>query len=423
MGFIFSLAMKNLFRYKRRTIITAIAIAAGLAVYIWVDAFMAGIELESQRNMMWYETGSAQVLNRDYFAEKDYLPLKYVIENPDEIISFLKENNIPATKRITMGGELFFFPADQERDIADATDRSRNLKFFGLDLATADRVFKLKNVLVDKKQYLTEGSAGILLGQALARDMQIEVGDNVQVRTRSRYGNEVVLDLEVAGLVNCPNPVIDKGTGFIPLSVLNEALDMEGGVTDIPVLFPEWKNAKKEAVRISKLLSPRFGNLDVKDWDDLSGNIMYAQSKKKMIGLLLVLVAIIAAVGIINTMLMAVFERIREIGMMRALGMLDKDIRRAFVIEAGGIGLIGSVIGVAIGFLLTFFSVYWGFDVSAFVGNMDLGYRIYGVFRASWNPATMIVTFFLGIIASVLVALYPAGKALKIDITDCLRHQ
>src|SRR5512147_159456 len=147
MGFIFSLAMKNLFRYKRRTLITAVAIAAGLSIYIWVDAFMAGIELESQRHMIWYETGSAQVVSREYFEEREYLPLKYGIADPDALLAFLKDKGIAATKRITGGGELFFYPGEQERAAGGQqteTDRSRNIKFFGIDPASVDQVLRIK---------------------------------------------------------------------------------------------------------------------------------------------------------------------------------------------------------------------------------------------------------------------------------------
>jgi len=425
MGFVFSLAMKNLLRYKRRTFLTAIAIAAGLAVYIWVDAFVMGIELESQRNMMWYETGSAQVLDAAYFSERDYFPLKYAIEKPDKILALLKENKVAATKRITFGGELFFYPAEQETNSLtdDQTDRSRTLKFFAIDMATVSDVLRINAVLVDKQQTLQEGQDSILLGSELARDMQIQVGNTVQVRTRSRFGNEVVIELTVSGLINCPNPVVNKAVGFVSLATAEKNLDMEGAVTDIPVLFPEWKNTANEVKKISALLAANYQGLDVKDWNDMSGNIMYAQSKKKFIGLMLFLVAVIAAVGITNTMLMAVFERMREIGMMRALGMKDKDIRLAFLFEAGGIGIIGSLGGLIFGFMLTFISVYWGIDFSQFIGDMDIGYRVYGVVHGSWNPQTMVSSVVFGVLASTLVALYPASRALHINITDCLRHQ
>ena len=94
--------------------------------------------------------------------------------------------------------------------------------------------------------------------------------------------------------------------------------------------------------------------------------------------IILFLVFVIAAVGITNTMLMAVFERIRELGMMRAMGMSDRQIRLSFLLEAGGIGLIGAVGGLIFGALVNWPLVEWGWDFTPMLKQMDIGYRISG---------------------------------------------
>jgi len=139
--------------------------------------------------------------------------------------------------------------------------------------------------------------------------------------------------------------------------------------------------------------------------------------------MILFLIFIIAAVGISNTMLMAIFERIRELGMMRSLGMADRNIRIAFMIEAAGIGFVGSLIGIVLGIGATYFIVEKGIDFTFMMRDMDMGYRIQGLFRGEWNPMTMIKAFFAGILISSLVAYFPTKRALKMDIPSCLRHQ
>ena len=145
--------------------------------------------------------------------------------------------------------------------------------------------------------------------------------------------------------------------------------------------------------------------------------------KKSGSNIILLMVFVIAAVGISNTMLMAINERIRELGMLRALGMKDSQIRLAFLFEAGGIGLFGSIMGLLLGVLLSFWVVTRGVDLSAFVSDMDLGYRISGIARGAWHPEAMIIAFLFGIILTVLVAFLSTRRALRRGISDCLRHQ
>jgi ABC-type lipoprotein release transport system permease subunit len=138
---------------------------------------------------------------------------------------------------------------------------------------------------------------------------------------------------------------------------------------------------------------------------------------------MLFLVFLIAAVGVSNTMLIAVYERIREFGTMRALGMDDAAIRAAMVLEAGAIGLLGSLAGVAAGAAATWWLVTWGIDMSGLYGDMNIGYRVTGIFRGAWNPGTMVAAVIFGIAASMAIALLPARRALKLDVAQCLRYE
>lgn len=139
--------------------------------------------------------------------------------------------------------------------------------------------------------------------------------------------------------------------------------------------------------------------------------------------MILFLVFIIAAVGVSNTMLMAMFERMREIGMMRALGMKDRDILFSFLFEAGGIGLVGSLVGILLGVLANLYLVNVGFDFGFVFRDMDIGFRIQNVMRGAWSIATIAKAFFSGIGLSMLVAIFPIRRALKLDIPTCLHHQ
>jgi len=107
---------------------------------------------------------------------------------------------------------------------------------------------------------------------------------------------------------------------------------------------------------------------------------------------------------------------------MRALGMKDSQIRLAFLFEAGGIGFIGSVMGILLGVVLSFWVITRGVDISGLIGDMDIGYRVYGIFRGAWHPEAMVTAFIFGISLTVFVAFLSTGRALRRGIADSLRY-
>ena len=139
--------------------------------------------------------------------------------------------------------------------------------------------------------------------------------------------------------------------------------------------------------------------------------------------MIILLILIIAAVGISNTMLMAVLERRREVGMMRAMGMSDSQVRKLFLREAAGIGFLGSFLGITIGALVNIPLVKYGLDYSFFFQGQSLGYRINGIFYGSWNAQGYLYSLILGVGLSVLVAAVSIRRFLRIGISDCLRSE
>ena len=153
MKFFLSLAWKNLARHRRRTIITVSALAFGIAVFIWMDAFLLGASKDSERNLLWYETGSAKILDRTYWEEIDNLPLKHAFEMPEQLNAFLTEKKIPNTPRITFAGEIFF------------GEGSLPVKLIGIDPETDDQVFRLKGTVLEGGRYIKDGEPEILIGE------------------------------------------------------------------------------------------------------------------------------------------------------------------------------------------------------------------------------------------------------------------
>jgi len=416
MKFLIGLAWKNLSRHKRRTIITSSAIAVGLATFIFINSWLLGAQRESERNLIWYETSSARVLNQQYWEEKDQLPLKYVIENPETVAARLQELKIPSAPRTVFGGELIV------RENPFEQDGSIPVKIFAIDPEKDNRVFKF-NETIKEGRFLKSGEEGILMGAWMAEDLGAEVGYPLTIITTTRDGYVQTIDVDIVGIIDCPNPVINRSSIFLPLDTADRYLEMHGAVTEVDLKFPERADADLLASSLEEKLDDDFPGLEILSWKTLAGDfVALAGMKQSATRMILFLVFVIAAVGVSNTMLMAIYERFRELGMMRALGMKDSQIRLAFLFESGGIGLIGSVLGILLGVILCFWIVNRGIDLTFMSRNMDIGYRIAGISRGAWHPEALVYAFFFGIILSVAVTFFPTRRALKMTITDCLRY-
>lgn len=422
LSFPLMLAWRNLARHRRRTVITMLALAFSIAVFIFMDSMLRGIDEESQRNLVWYETGSAKVVTHAQRDDLDRFALKHEMVDYRRVASTLAALGIANTPRISFTGEMFF------------GEGSLPIRLIAIDPVTDGAVFRLQDALLEDSTYLDPGSPGLILGVWMIDDLGLALGDFVEVRTRTRHGAMQVLELELVGALLSPNPTVNRGVGFLPLDVAQFDLEMMG-VTELvlgampgrlgrPVAVPSGAFLARQIERVNAALAKESPGTVAVGWPRLARDYLaMMESERSNTVLLLMLVFVIAAVGISNTMLIAAYERIREFGMMRALGLDDGAVRTTMVFEAGFIGCLASLCGVLLGAVAVFFLVDQGIDMSRFYGDVSIGYRVTAVFRGAWNPGTMAVAMVFGILASMAIALLPARRALRLGVVQCLGHE
>lgn len=418
MKFILQLAAKNLMRYKRRTAITAVAIAFGLMMYVFVDSLLLGAELESMRNLRWYETASLRVHDSAYWEDRYFLPLDASIENPQEILDLLKAEGIAATARTSFAADMILYQDDF------GEDGNMSVQVTAINPATDFDVYRFENTLIEGRFLQSGEMDGIVLGSWFAEDIGAKVGYWVTLVTRGKGGFYEAFDMEIVGIINCPNPNVNRSLVMMDIQAADLYLAMDGSISSIDIVLGEKSNLNEVVQSLQPKLQAIDADLTLYTWEDLARDYLaILEAKQGGTGMILFLVFIIAAVGVSNTMLMAMYERMRELGMMRALGMRDRDILLAFLFEAGGIGLLGSVVGILLGCLANLYLVNVGFDFGFMLRDMDIGFRIQNVMRGAWSIPTLIKAFLSGIGLSMIVAFLPIRRALKLDIPTCLHHQ
>lgn len=412
--YIAELAARNLWRHRRRTTITAAAVAVGLSMFILIDSLLVGAEEESNRNLIWYETGAAQVIHDAYLAERDDRPLRYVIENPEEIEARLEETGLSTTQRTVFSAELIVF-----RD-PFPEDGSVVVTAYGIDPDDDAEVYRLPDAL-ESGTFIEAGENRALIGAWLAEDIGAEVGYPITLVTRTRDGYFQTIDLEIAGILRTPNPIVNRSAVFLPLDLANTYLQMERAVTEISVAsLPGASLPELTDVMQQRLAG--IADISVADWRALAADaVALVEAKDAGSGVIIFLVFVIAAIGISNTILMSIIERTRELGMMRAMGMRNREITVTLLAEAAGIGLIGGLIGLAGGAAVTLYLVEVGIDYGPILRDMDVGYRLAGRLYGVWNPAAFVQALVVGIVISVATAAVPVRRALRMSVIDSLR--
>jgi len=228
------------------------------------------------------------------------------------------------------------------------------------------------------------------------------------------------MDLEVVGIINSADPTTNRNGIYMPLETAAYYLEMEGEVTELALKLSSGREVE-EAELLKASLAGK--GTEVLNWRELAYNfIALVQAKSSSSGTILFLIFLIAAVGISNTMLMSFYERMAEIGMMRAMGMTGKSIRGLFMLEAGGIGFLGALLGIILGALANIYMVNTGIDYSSIVREGDIGYRILGIAYGVWKPSSYVIAGLSGMILAGTVSFLSIRKAVKKEITECLRH-
>jgi len=416
MKMLLKLAFRNVFRYRRRTVITFSAISYGLGLMALGICLYNGVNTHAMDSIINVQTAHIKILAPGYFEEKEEVPLEFTIAQPQRIKSLLKDN-----REIQGIESRILFQAS----IISGMDELPCLGV-AIEPEVDPQVFDIKKSIKDGR-FLESSESSIILGSTLAQDLGLEVGEDCVLRmflsTEDFIWN--ALDLKIVGIAHTENPSVNRQTVFIPLSIAQEALSLDNRVTELAVRIED----RNRLSNVREYIQSRLANLDteyeVVSFKEYASDFVELMKMRSRIQVLIPLMMIlIATLGIVNTMLMAVLERTREIGMLAAMGMRKMEVMLVFVFEGAIIGLFGSLAACAIGGLGGWYLEAKGFSLS-FLGDKItdmLSFLPMEVYRGDLTAGTLLFTLVLGIVVSILASLYPAYKAVKLDPIQALRH-
>jgi len=395
------MAFRNLGRNRRRTVLSALALSIGLALILFIAAFYEGEVRSSMESTLRLDSGHIQIRSKDYDPDKLSVAWEYLIENPEQVaaqVETLDQVQV-ATPRLIASG------------IVAIRDESSGVQIMGVDPASSAND-PYREGMVSGDFPTADDREGILIGLPLAENLGLKVGDQLNLLVNTSNGTVDEQLFTVRGIFTTGVTIYDKGTVFLPLAKAQAFSGAENRASFIFVLLKDREQTDRVA---AALQSP---NYQVKTWTELNEILVFLEDFSNAYLFILNLIVMgVTATVIVNTLVMAVFERTREIGILTAIGMKGRQIIALFLAEAGVLALTGLAFGLLLGWG---FSAYFG-KVGIYFGDLGISGmlledRIYTYLTLEDTINLTIFSFIITILAS----LYPARLASRMEPVEAL---
>ena len=406
---IIKLALRNVFRHKTRSIFGIISIVIGVSLMILYSGIFEGSNISFIESMIETGTGDLRLYTKEYYEEIDKLPLENLFTNYDSLGKLLEGKF--GISAVTPRLEFTAFLSDGESDLP--------LIGVGIDPEIDKRVFNLDEY-IERGRYLKKYEQGIMISASTAEAFKVDTGAYITVIARTKYGSISADDFGVVGIFKTYNPDVDEVNFFIDLKKAQEFLDL-GDEFSVPVVkLIDRAQAPVVATTLEKEVFN--GNAKVKTWFEMTKDMRQIIDQKSSFAVIFVsLLIIMAAFGIMNTMLMAYFERMKEMGTIMALGMTEKQVYRLFLLEGVIIGLIGGIIGFIIGAGFNYLISVKGISIESLTGGgvqyVTAGGKMYSVF----DLKDAVIYTLIGFFTSVISTYFPARRIKKLSPAEVLR--
>lgn len=403
-----TLAWRNMWRNWRRTAIALVAIVLGMILLLFFDGMIQGSDQAIFGNAVRLYGGNLQIHASGFRAKANRLPL-LPLESAEAVLKAARSQPqvLAAARRIATGG------------IVSYRGKALPVAITAIE-PSIEAPLSLQAENITQGRFLSDQDAdAILIGQGLADRLEVGLGDRITLLGRSK--NELMRQhtMTIIGIYDLHTPEVEKGAVLIPLSDGQTLYNLRGQTTEVAIFLQQVGTEDS----VMPLLQAQLPNYEVDSWQTLKPEIRQTlDSKFAFTSFIGIVVLIIAGIGILNLMMMAVFERTREMGVLAALGMKGRQIMWLFLLEGAFIGVIGAGIGCTLGALLLGLVGTVGIDLSAASGMGEvmalMGDRLY----PSITPADLISRAVLVIVIAAAASLYPAWQAARKEPAQALHH-
>ena len=404
------MAWRNIWRNPRRTILTISAIAFASTLLVCMLSFQLGSYGAMINASVRIHTGHLQVQAKGY---QDKKTMRLVVPDPVAVGGIL--DKVPEVDAYTFRANAF--------SLASSKERTYGIIVIGIDPVREAGVSTLKK-LIRQGSYLVKGETDqALVGELLAKNLRVGLGEELTILGQGRDGSIAATVIKVKGIYSSGMDEFDRSSIHIPLKIFQDVYSMRGAVHEVVAIgtslsdVSEMKNATRTGLRKLDQKYP----LVALDWDEIMPGLLQAIEMDLVSGIIFwFILIVVVAFSILNTFLMAILERTREFGVLMAIGTTPRRLTKLLLIESTAMTVIGIVIGIIAGCLLTWYFQVHGLDLggaSELMSQYGISGRMYpqlSLITALSGPgAVLLITF--------LTALYPAFKVRRLRPVEAMR--
>ncbi len=393
-------------RNPRRTFLTGTAIGIVVLIITFGQCYLFGILNQLFESFVSTEAGHIKIYHKGYPDKEVLLPLELCLNNSSALAEAARriEGVTSVSERLRFFGMLDF---QEENEFAVG---------YGIDpVAERDIMHLDRHVALGNYFSLPRGE--ILIGSGLADRFGLNLGDEVSVISPEIFG----INLRVAGIFRYGFDYLDSKVFYLSLTDARYLLDMEGMASEIVIKVDERDKAPEFVPSLKKELG-KIADLDkieILPWQAQGFLYSMFQTSKYSMSIILFILFFIAGSTIVNTMMMAVMERTREIGMLMALGMKAREVLLSFLLEAVTIAVLSGFIGALLGGILAYVLEQTGIPVGDAAKGIPIPFG--STIRPIFYWWSLPIAFFFGLLLTFIATLWPARKASRFDPARALR--
>lgn len=398
------LAWRNLWRNRRRTMITAASVMMAVVLASTMRCLQLGTYDSMINNVVGYYSGYLQIQQKDYWENRSI--------DDSFIINDTVQNALDGIEGISG-----FVPRLESFVLTSSETKTKGAMVIGTDPEQENLVTHLADNVI-KGAYFADKSGSVMITEGLAHSLKLDIGDTLIMLGQGYHGASAAGKYPVTGIVKFGSPELNKGMIYLPLK---DAQWMMGGdvVTSVAVML----NKRDELEPVKEKLDQSLGNeLIMKDWKEMMPDLVQAIQADNSGGLIMAgVLYLIIAFGLFGTIIMMLAERQHEFGVLVAVGMRRIKLSFMVLLESVLIGVLGTIAG----FCLSIPVVYWlHYNPIRFTGEAAQSFAAYGfepVMRTSTEITIFTAQAELVFVITVVLSLYPLYKILKLNPLNAMR--
>ena len=396
-----------MWRNRQRSIVMIIAVMVGLWGGIFASSIMFGLLEQRFKSSIEQQVSHVQIHHPDFL--KDY-NIKYYIERCNELREKLHDDS----------DVVAFSGRTQVNGMLRTATLIAGVNIMGVDPQMEANTTSL-DINVLEGNYLDEDFRNpVLIGKSLADKVNAAVGSRIVLTFQDSHNELAAASFRVAGIYQTAATGWDKMHVFVLQTELNELLGQKQIINEVAILLDDYENATGFADKYKEL----FPELEIRTWSEISPELAFMQEMASMMYVIILIIILLAlAFGLLNTMLMAVIERVKEIGMLMAIGMNKKRVFSMILLETTFLSLTGTVLGMIVGYFTTSILSVNGIDLSAVGGDALNEYGFDSVIYPVFKPVVFVVITVLVILTALLTSIFPALKALRLKPAEAVQAE